>query len=81
MVTAAKQGFGYTLASIGVFVAVVLFVLAMFKADIAKVGFCRKPGLGKWAWLPAFGFLRSFEPNRNIPGCGFGGRKPAAGDT
>ncbi len=33
VVTAAKQGFGYTLVSIGVFVAVVLFVLAMFKAE------------------------------------------------
>ena len=29
VVTAAKQGFGYTLASIGVFVAVVLFVVAI----------------------------------------------------
>ncbi len=32
------------------------------EAVIAKVGFCRKPGLGNWAWLPALGFLRSFEP-------------------
>ncbi len=30
---AAKQGFGYTLASIGVFVALLLFLLAMFKAE------------------------------------------------
>jgi hypothetical protein len=33
VVAAAKQGFGYTLASIGVFVALLLFLLAMFKAE------------------------------------------------
>ena len=33
VVTGVKQGFGYTVASIGVFVALILFVLAMFKAE------------------------------------------------
>ena len=33
VVTGVKQGFGYTVASVGVFVALILFVLAMFKAE------------------------------------------------
>jgi hypothetical protein len=46
-----------------------------YSHGIAKVGFCTKPGLGNWAWLPALGFLRSFEPNRNIPGSGRRGQE------
>ena len=33
VVTGVKQGFGYTVASVGVFVALILLVLAMFKAE------------------------------------------------
>ena len=32
-VAAAKQGFGYTAGAIGVFVALALLLLAMFKAE------------------------------------------------
>jgi hypothetical protein len=33
VVAAAKQGFGYTAGAIGVFVALALLLLAMFKAE------------------------------------------------
>jgi hypothetical protein len=50
---------------------------------IAKVGFCRMPGLRKGAWLPALGFLRSGRGLRTRAAtsqvAGDGGRKPVLG--